>query len=434
MRPDLSLDASFGDGGRRVLGSSGDDQAADILSVPLEGTGAETYFVSGQVSAGDRDFHDQGYQGKIDLAVLRLDERGQLSPDFRQDGIWLLGGSHDDEVIVHLRNYSEPGHRLVRSGQQLLLAAMTRSGDGDWRDLPTRGTPKGRDLIVLRFDLQGIPDHRFAHRGRGRWGSTPGTQPKQHSGHDFVFSIESAERDGFVLSGYTVGANLPLADHVAESRGNNPGQGADDAGGDIARYKMDGWVLRLDANGRLVSDWGDHGVRFIGGTRQEKMYAVSRTPDGGFLLAGRTTSHDLDFAREATTANAFDAFVVKLNARGDIDPAWGHHGRVLFSGTSDDQAKLCVNLADGRTAVLVESTSVDGAFAGAAPRASIQNRDAWIFLLDSRGAIEAAHRLGTPDDDRPTTLVELTGGRLLVGGASLKADGDHIFLQTLHLP
>lgn len=110
----------------------------------------------------------------------------------------------------------------------------------------------------------------------------------------------------------------------------------------------------------VVSKYSNKGEKLwtkaIGGSDGDIIYAVEATPDGGFVIGGKTKSTDLDFSgitKEPTTA-----FVFKLDANGNITNRFAIGGtyHCSFDGlavaSNGDIFGVCINAND------------DGGFAG----------------------------------------------------------------------
>jgi hypothetical protein len=94
-------------------------------------------------------------------------------------------------------------------------------------------------------------------------------------------------------------------------------------GGDILETKggSDYWVIKLDSEGNL--EW----QRTLGGASNETPHWIEATNDGGYVLAGYTSSNDLDVAGNHGVGTS-DIWVVKLESEtkdtdGDGTPDYG---------------------------------------------------------------------------------------------------------------
>lgn len=413
LSPTGFLDRTFGNQGLQIFASSGDDQAVDVAIMGSE------LWIFGQVGAGDGDFSDTGYRGGIDLAFLRLDENGDpAGPNAFQ----LWGGGDDDEFIVHLHNYSEPGDRLALSADGgVVVAAMTRSADGPWGGEATVGNPHKRDGLVFKLKPDGTLDRNFGRGGYFRLGLEPGVQEKQQSGHDFIFSVTRHPELGYLFSGYTVGARIAMegAPPVL-TRGNGDEQGNNTCkSGEIYCYKMDGLLFALSENGAPVTSFGDRGFVFYGGTRQEKCYDVSVAPDGSIYTVGRTSSFDLDMERPVSELGQFDAAVFKWTQNGRLDPAFGENGVVLFETNGNDQALRVVPDETGAW-ILAYSDSHHYPFTNHHPPSNMN--EAYLFRIGKNGVLEQRLALGTRASDKPTVLLPISDGLVLAGLTTFKQE------------
>lgn len=417
VRADGLPDPAFGNDGVVVLGSSADDQAVDVV-IPSDPD--RPMLVLAQAGAGDGDFANLGHAGGIDLVLAWLDPRtGAPRPPIPQTpAIRLLGGDDDDEFIVHLHNFSEPGARAAPTGDGgMVIAAMTRSHDGPWGARPDAGRAAGRDVLIFKLRGDGGMDPAFAGDGFFRLGLEPGVQDKQKSGHDFVFAVTRHPSLGFLFSGYTVGSELRLQDPTAVvvTRGNGDHQGKNNApSGDIHNYKMDGLLFALDHQGRLVDSFGERGVVLYGGSRQEKIYDVAVLPDGRIVTAGRTSSRDLDIQRPPGEWGGFDAAVFRFHPNGALDPSFGNGGVAVFETTGNDQAQRVIPGPDGRLLVLLHSDSHHFPFT--TPTRPSRFRDGFLFALGENGGILARTAIAGAGDIKPTALLRTSAGDFIVSG------------------
>lgn len=110
----------------------------------------------------------------------------------------------------------------------------------------------------------------------------------------------------------------------------------------------------------VVSKYSNKGERLwtkmIGGSDGDILYSVAATPDGGFVIGGKSKSHDLDLS--GLSNNKTLAFVFKLNGNGDIVNRFAIGGtyHCSFDGLSvasnGDVFGVCINANE------------DGGFAG----------------------------------------------------------------------
>ena len=243
---DLSPDPAFGAGGVINLGSSDDDQAADAVELFSPDGKSEGFLVVAQVGAGDGAFAGLGHAGGADLALIRLRTDGRLDERFGTGGLVQLGGSEDEELVVHLNNFSEPGKRILPGPDgTFYIAAQTRSSDGDFEPDGVVGVAASRDAIILRVTSDGELDASYGNGGIVRVGTSPHLDPLEREPNDFFFALASEPDGGIVASGYALGRKLELAGGDLLAPGNMVRNTERTC--DVAKYcyLMDGLLVRL---------------------------------------------------------------------------------------------------------------------------------------------------------------------------------------------
>lgn len=112
---------------------------------------------------------------------------------------------------------------------------------------------------------------------------------------------------------------------------------------------VEGVIIKYSENGNR--EW----IKILGGSGSDIIYAVAATPDGGFVVGGKTTSSDGDFSN--LDSNPTTAFVYKLNANGNIDWKGGMGGKIHCAVKG-----LAVN-DSGEVFAAMENNCNDGDFA-----------------------------------------------------------------------
>jgi uncharacterized delta-60 repeat protein len=414
LTPGLKLDGGFGQGGLVRLGGSKDDQAADAIE-RLDAAGHTVgLLVLGQVRAADGDFAGHAFHGGSDLALVGLTPSGALDPGYGAGGVTLMGGAGDEEVVVHLNNFSEPGLRLARRDGAIYLAAMTTSTDGDFLAAATLGRAKSRDALVMRLDAAGRLDPTFGTAGVLRLGTDPQPDTKLRGPNDFLFSLTTTAQ-GIYAGGYTLGVGLAQGDHVSPARGNMatpPDAACQGPGRGKYCYRMDGMLLRLRPDGGLDPAWGDHGVRFVGGSGQEKLYGIDVDERGRMVFLGRTSSHDLDLKAAAGGASGFSNFIGRLTPDGALDPTFGSGGIATFATDQNLKGARILACGPGRyTALLHSERSDDDEEVAADTGESLT-----VLFLDDHGRV--ADRLTISGVGKATGLAAMRDGDLAIAGRS----------------
>jgi len=120
--------------------------------------------------------------------------------------------------------------------------------------------------------------------------------------------------------------------------------------------KLDFWVIKLDSQGNMVWD------TTYGGSGGDAAYSLIQTTDGGYAVAGATSSKG---------AGADDFWVIKLDHQGNM--IWDR----TYGGSGEDWAWSLIQTTDGGYVVAGYTYSKG---AGAA--------DFWVIKLDAQGNLK----------------------------------------------
>src|SRR5258706_503563 len=187
---------------------------------------------------------------------------------------------------------------------------------------------------------------------------------------------------------------------VAGSTTSNDGDVTSNHGG------KDYWLVKLDVSGNI--QW----QKCFGGTNNDEAQAVQQTSDGGYVIAGFTNSNDGD-----VTGNhgSIDCWIVKLDGSGNIQ--W----QKCFGGTGWDVAYSVQQTIDGGYIVAGSTSSNDGDVTGN-HYAGIG--DYWIVKLDGSGNIQWQKCLGGTDWDVAYSVQQTIDGGYIVAGSTLSNNGN----------
>jgi len=179
------------------------------------------------------------------------------------------------------------------------------------------------------------------------------------SGNEYVvwMSVQQSADGGYIVAGYTTSF------------------GAGDA---------DFWVLKLNSTGGVT--W----QKTYGGANDDGAYSVRQTAEGGYVVAGYTTSFG---------AGPIDAWVLKLNSTGGV--TW----QKTYGGTSNDQASSVQQTADGGYVV-----------AGRTGSFGAGDYDFWVLKLNSTGGVTWQKTYGGSGDDEAYSVQQTADGGYVVAG------------------
>lgn len=177
-------------------------------------------------------------------------------------------------------------------------------------------------------------------------------------------------------------------------------------GGDVTGNHggADYWVVKLDAIGTI--QW----QKSFGGLVQDYGISIQTTSDGGYVLAGASESNNGD---ATVNHGALDYWVVKLDAIGNIQ--W----QKSFGGSGSDYGTYIQTASDGGYIVGGVSNSTGGDVTG-----NHNSTDSWILKLDTIGNIQWQKSLGGLGDDSVNSIQNTADGGYIVAGDSNSIDGD----------
>ncbi|MDR1943763.1 MAG: hypothetical protein LBQ19_02980 [Synergistaceae bacterium] len=164
------------------------------------------------------------------------------------------------------------------------------------------------------------------------------------------------------------------------------------------------WIVRLNAKGNII--W----QRCLGGSGFDTGMSIQQTSDGGLIVTGTITSNNGDVSGNH---GGIDAWVARLNAKGEI--IWQR----CLGGAEKDNALFVQQTRDGGHIVVGRTKSNDGDVSG-----NHGGVDAWVVKLDKRGAIEWQKCLGGLEDDSAEAVQQTPDGGYIVAGDTKSNDGD----------
>jgi predicted secreted protein len=147
---------------------------------------------------------------------------------------------------------------------------------------------------------------------------------------------------------------------------------------------VDFWLVKTDATGN--TQWS----KTYGGTGSDYAWSMVQTIDGGYALAGDTNSFG---------AGGSDFWLVKANATGTMQ--WSR----TYGGTGIDVARDVIQTIDGGYALAGYTWSLGAGMA-----------DFWLVKTDASGIVEWNKTYGETADDAAYSMVQtIDGGYALAG-------------------
>jgi len=214
----------------------------------------------------------------------------------------------------------------------------------------------GYDVFLLKTDAS----------GNLQWAKTFGG-----SDYDWAYSVQQTSDGGYIVAGFT----------------ESFGAGYDDV-----------FLLKTDASGNL--QW----AKTFGGSFNDRAYSVQQTSDGGYIVAGYTSS---------LSTGSYDVFLLKTDASGNLQ--WAK----TFGGSSGDVALSVRQTSDGGYIV----AGVTGSFGAG-------GYDVFLLKTDASGNLQWAKTFGGSSDDAALSVQQTSDGGYIVAGytSSFGAGYDDVFL------
>ncbi len=264
-----------------------------------------------------------------------------------------LGGSGFDEAYS-IQQTNDNG---------FVVTGYTNSNDG-----VVTGNHGSIDAWVIKLTVNGIIE----------WQKTLGG-----TGDDIFNCIQQTNDGGFVAAGSSTSNN-------GDVFGNHGSR--------------DVWVVKLTATG--IIEW----QKALGGSGIEIANSIQQTIDGGFVIAGATTSNDGDvFGNHGSV----DSWIIKLNTTGIIE--W----QKTLGGNDLDILNSVQQTNDGGFVAAGSTISNDGDVTG-----NHGGYDAWVIKLLSNGTIDWQKTFGVNNDDRANTIQQTTDGGYVVAGQNSTGYGN----------
>jgi len=152
----------------------------------------------------------------------------------------------------------------------------------------------------------------------------------------------------------------------------------------------DFWILKLDSNGDI--EW----QRSYGGSEDDWGLSIQQTNDGGYIVTGKT---------ESFGAGEYDFWILKLDSNGDIE--WQR----TYGGIYNDSADSIQQTSDGGYIVAGETQSFGSG-----------REDFWILKLGSNGDIEWQRTFGGGYEDYGSSIQQTSSGGYIVAGHTQSFD------------
>ena len=174
------------------------------------------------------------------------------------------------------------------------------------------------------------------------------------------------------------------------------------------RGGADYWVVKSDANGNKLWD------KTFGNNRGDLLRSVQQTSDGGYILAGSSSSDIGNEKTQACIGNA-DYWVIKTDALGN--KIWDK----TIGGYTHDELTAVLQTSDG--GYLLGGYSESGQGAGKS-QPSRGYKDYWVVKLNASGTKVWDKTYGGSQDDVLNSMQATHDGGFILGGNSSSGIGN----------
>ena len=328
----------------KLLGGNNDEAAFCVRQIADGG-----YIISGASASSANGNVSNVNHGGSDIWLVLLDRYGNI------DNNRLLGGNADE---------SAKSIQQTTDGGLIMAGYSTSSLNGD-----VTGINHGFiDVWVVKSDINGDII----------WDKLLGGDNDEEA-----LSIQQTTDGGYILAGYSLSSangNVTTTNHGVN----------------------DYWIIKLDGAGAIT--WN----KLLGGTGNEYATSIQQTADGGYIIAGYSTS-SANGNVTGVNHGLKDYWIVKLDAAGNI--TWNK----LLGGNNDDVAYSILQTTDG--GYIVAGTSRSSAN-GDVTATNHGLNDYWIVKLDATGNITWNKLVGGNNDDIAYSIEKCAGGGYIIAGYS----------------
>jgi hypothetical protein len=234
---------------------------------------------------------------------------------------------------------------------------------------------------------------------------------------DSAYSVSQSAEGGYILAGETCsyGAGrsdvwLVKTDSKGYEQWNKTFGGINDDQAKSVRQTSDGgyilagktgsfgldwsdvWLIKIDTNGNM--QWN----QTFGGNGGDWAESIQQTSDGGFIIAGTTTSYG---------AGHFDFWLIKTDSKGKEQ--WNQ----TFEGSGDDWAHSVIQTSDGGYVIIGKTRALDD---NVNYDQNDDLDDMWLVKTDSKGNMEWYNSFGSTGFDWANCIQQTSDGGYIIAG------------------
>ncbi len=300
--------------------------------------------------------------------------RAQVFPSIQWDKT--LGGSGGENRSTYTVKVAGGGYLLVTSSDSPVSGDKSAANKG------------GHDIWVVRMNAV----------GQKLWDRSYGS-----GWNEFATGVENTADGGYIISGT-----------ITKTAGSNPNPGDVSDPDFTTAADSDFWILKIDAAGNKQWD------KRLGSTGNEISSDVIVSPEGGYLIEGRTTVLLPEYDVSEASRGGTDIWAVKLDAGGNKQ--WDKR----FGSSDTEIARKIVLDSDGGYLLTGDSYGGAGFDKSESNKGSVEfDGDVWFIKIDPYGnklwdktiggAASESLRMITPTSD---------GGYMIIAQTESDPSGD----------
>jgi hypothetical protein len=298
-----------------------------------------------------------GYSQVMSQRVYRRDSSMAYGGQQTADGGYIMGGL--SSVTKTDVNFMAVKTDAVGD----TLWTKTYGGIGDEECYAMQQTTDGGYIFIGIDSSSGLGSYNVYAVKTNSIGDTLWTKSYGGSNYDFGQAVQQTTDGGYIIAGYT---------------------------GSFGPGDPDVYLLKIDANGNLT--WS----KTYGGIYGDKAWAVRQTADGGYILAGITSSFGV-----TPTGNYNDIFLLKTNSTGTL--TWSK----TYGKNGDDWGYGVVQTYDGGYAIT-----------GLSSKDSMDVSEVLLLKTDAIGDTLFTKSFGGTNYDQGLAIIQTNDSGLAIAGSS----------------
>lgn len=243
--------------------------------------------------------------------------------------------------------------------------------------------------------IQGSPDYwiiKLDSLGNIQWDNTLGG-----SWNDYFQSMIQTPDGGYLIGGIS---NSNISGDKTQNHMNFP----------FSNGNEDYWVIKLDSQGNTLWD------KTIGGFAHDELNSMCLANDGGYILAG-TTSSGADGLKTEFLRGWDDFWLLKIDFEGNI--VW----QKSYGVTDSDQLRNIIRTKNNDGYIVTGDSNSNASYEKT--NNSKGSLDFWVIKIDNFGSVTWDKTYGGGLDEFSPSICEGSNGEMLISGwSSSNISGD----------